>query len=150
MGKDWNLEPTQKSNIEYKPEKPGLEKVLGPLETEIMELVWAKGQVSVREVVEIINTQSDKNLAYTTVMTIMSRLSDKNILRRVREGGAYIYEAASSRNEFSRRMVGKVIDSLLDDFSEPAIAHFVGKMQDVDPAKLALLEKMIAEHKKGK
>lgn len=138
------------SNLEFKPEKPGLEKVLGPLEAEIMELVWDKGRVAVREVVEMINAQSGrKNLAYTTVMTIMGRLAQKNILRKFNEGGAYFYEASTSRTEFSQQMVGKVIDSLLDDFSEPAIAHFVGKIQDIDPGKLALLEKMIAERKQN-
>lgn len=147
MGKDRKRKPAQEPNLEYKPEKQGLEKVLGPLESEIMELVWSKGKVSVREVADMLNFQSERNLAYTTVMTIMSRLSEKNILQRVREGGAYIYEPASSRNEFSRRVVGKVIDSLLDDFSEPAIAHFVDKIQDIDPTKLALLEKLISERK---
>lgn len=141
-------ESPKEANFEYKPERHGLEKVLGPLESEIMEQVWERGKVSVREVLETLNSQTGKNLAYTTVMTIMSRLADKHVLRRLREGGAYIYEATSSRHDFSHKVVRKVIDSLLDDFSEPALAHFVDKIQDIDPQKLQLLEQLIAERKK--
>ncbi len=145
-----SYETARGSSLEYKPEKQGLEKVLGPLESEIMELVWTKGMVSVREIVEELNRRDSRNLAYTTVMTIMSRLTAKQMLSRIKESGAYLYEPAVSQNEFSRRVVGKVIDSLFEEFSEPALAHFVDKINDIDPAKLEMLEKLIVEYKRKK
>ena len=135
------------SRLEYKPEKHGMETVFGSLESEIMELVWVKGKSTVREIFEALNLQRGKNLAYTTVMTIMGRLAEKKALRRLKEGGTFLYEPFSSKNEFSSKVVGKVIDSLFEDFSEPALAHFVGKIGDIDPMKLELLEKLIAKRK---
>ncbi len=135
------------SRLEYKPEKHGMETVFGSLESEIMELVWAKGKSTVREIFEALNLQRGKNLAYTTVMTIMGRLAEKKVLRRLKEGGTFLYEPFSSKHEFSSKVVGKVIDSLFEDFSEPALAHFVGKIGDIDPMKLELLEKLIAKRK---
>lgn len=133
--------------LEYKPEKHGMETVFGSLESEIMELVWAKGKSNVRDIYEALNLQRGKNLAYTTVMTIMGRLAEKKVLSRLKEGGTFLYEPFSTKNEFSSRVVGKVIDSLLEDFSETTLAHFVGKIGDIDPKKLELLEELIAKRK---
>ncbi len=73
----------------------GVEKVLGPLEAEVLREVWAVDEpVTVRQLVERLNDGRSKELAYTTVMTVMSRLEQKGVLRRRREGRGYLYEAA--------------------------------------------------------
>src|SRR6266540_7508249 len=72
-----------------------VEKVLGPLEAEVMRVLWAaKAPITVREVLERLNRGRRPALAYTTVMTVMSRLAEKEILRRERDGRGYRYEAA--------------------------------------------------------
>lgn len=53
---------------------------LGPLEAEVMRLVWEKGEVQVEEVHQALLW--DRKIAYTTVMTVMSRLSTKGVLTR--------------------------------------------------------------------
>lgn len=132
------------SGFEFKTGKHGLEKILGPLESEIMEVVWSMGKVYVREVHEALNSGDDKNIAYTTVMTTMSRLAKKGILKTFKDGNAYAYEAALNKGSFLDNAVGEVVDGLLDDFSEPAIAHFVEKIKQVDPLKMKQLEELIA------
>ncbi|MDZ4265894.1 MAG: BlaI/MecI/CopY family transcriptional regulator [Mycobacterium sp.] len=71
---------------------------LGRLETQVMDVVWRTGYpVSVRDVLD--NLQTDREPAYTTVMTVMDNLNRKGWLTREREGRAYIYEATRSRLE---------------------------------------------------
>src|SRR5947209_118013 len=75
--------------------KPEGKPVLGPLEAELMDLVWkAERPVAVRELHEKLNHGRQPELAYTTVMTVMARLAEKGVLRRHREGRGYVYGAA--------------------------------------------------------
>jgi hypothetical protein len=76
----------------FRPDRPGIRKILGDLEAEIMEYVWARPAeqgVTVREVFEAISTQ--RHIAYTTVMSTMSRLAKKQVLRVTTEQTAYRY-----------------------------------------------------------
>jgi len=69
-------------------------KGFGPLESEVMDSVWsAGGSVAVRKVVDDLNERRTEPLAYTTVMTVMSRLADKEVLSRRKAGRGYVYEA---------------------------------------------------------
>lgn len=133
---------------EFKPHERGLEKVLGGLESKVMSTVWSIGRCTVREVYE--RLRSDRNLAYTTVMTVMSRLATKGLLKRELVDGSYYYEPAMSQEEFKKTVVSEVLDGLLDSFSEQTIAHLVSEISKRDDAKLEQLEKVIAELRKGK
>ncbi|HHY35826.1 MAG TPA: BlaI/MecI/CopY family transcriptional regulator [Firmicutes bacterium] len=113
-----------------------------------MSTVWSIGRCTVREVYE--RLRSDRNLAYTTVMTVMSRLATKGLLKRELVDGSYYYEPAMSQEEFKKTVVSEVLDGLLDSFSEQTIAHLVSEISKRDDAKLEQLEKVIAELRKGK
>jgi predicted transcriptional regulator len=70
-------------------------KVLGPLEAEVMGVMWAADdRLSVRSVLERLNEGRVAPLAYTTVMTVMARLAEKEVLRRERDRRGFVYEAA--------------------------------------------------------
>ncbi len=118
---------------------------LGPLEAQVMEIVWEQGEVTVRDVYDILRQKRD--LAYTTVMTVMHNLQRKGLLTRRSEGQAHVFAARQSRMEFIRAKVGETLDALLEDFSEPALAHFVDHLSQVDPDQLAQLERLIAERR---
>src|SRR5207302_599285 len=79
-----------------RPEKAE-EKFLGPLETEVMARLWKRRSATVRDIVE--DLARTRELAYTTVMTIMVRLHDKGLLERTREGKTYVYRPAHTRDE---------------------------------------------------
>lgn len=116
----------------------GAEKLLGELELEIMQVIWAQGRVTVREVLETLTPR--RVLAYTTVMTIMGRLAEKGVLMTEKRGKTYFYRPAYSQEEFERQAVSRVVQSLLTDFgSELAINQFVERLSAVDPAQLARL-----------
>ncbi|AVX21068.1 MAG: BlaI/MecI/CopY family transcriptional regulator [Bacillota bacterium] len=136
----------RKLGIEFKPHKTGLSKVLGELEAEIMEIVWQHDRpVTVREVYEELRER--RSIAYTTVMTIMSRLAEKELLQKTQESNYYLYSPVYSREEFTTKVVSLVLDGLLADFAQPVLSHLVEKIQDEDEEKLAQLEQLIRERR---
>ncbi|UGY91286.1 BlaI/MecI/CopY family transcriptional regulator [Streptomyces gobiensis] len=68
---------------------------LGSLESEVMRVCWeAEGPVTVRTVLGTLNEDRPQALAYTTVMTVMSRLAQKGLLARAPQGRGYTYTPA--------------------------------------------------------
>lgn len=106
----------------FRPDRPGLRKVLGDLEADIMELVWerpaAQGS-TVRDVFETLHER--RRIAYTTVMTTMARLAKKNLLRTEKLDQAYVYYPNYSRDEFVSRFVGRILENLLVGFAGPTL-----------------------------
>ena len=94
-------------------------------EAEIMDIVWDKRQVTVGEVVESL----DRKLAYTTVLTTMSILEEKGILKRGGKiGRAYTYLPAVSREAVGKRMVRELTDQLFGG----SVRSFVLSLLDND------------------
>lgn len=102
--------------------RPGIRKVLGDLEAEIMEFVWAQppGQgTTVREVFESLYER--RRLAYTTVMNTMTRLAKKQLLRVEKDEHAYVYYPTWTQEEFVSRFVGRILEDLLVSFGGTAL-----------------------------
>ena len=93
------------------------------LEMQIMDALWTKGALSVREIQESF-PEKDRP-AYTTVQTMVYRLEGKRAIRRVKKiGNAHIFEPEVSRTAAQRRL----IDELLGFFggrSQPLMAHLI-------------------------
>jgi predicted transcriptional regulator len=118
---------------------------LGKLEERVMELMWAAGARSVRDVVRALGGK----LAYTTVMTTLDRLYKKGLLARVKEGNAFVYHAATSRDEYHRRVVEETVTALLAKSGDPVLAGFVDAAAARDTRNLARLERLIAAWRRG-
>ena len=104
-----------------------------------MEALWATSTpLSVREVLEELNRSRRPPLAYTTVMTVMARLAEKEVLTRVKDGRGYRYQAAVAD------AAGIAARDLLRDFGEGAVASFV-EQASRDPKLLARLERLMRE-----
>ncbi len=83
--------------------------VLGPLETQVMEVLWACGECRAREVME----RLDRNLAYTTIMSTLDRLFRKNLVSRRLCDRAYIYSPLITCQEWIDRVARDVVAKLL-------------------------------------
>lgn len=132
----------------FRPHKPGIRKILGDLEADIMETIWDKGpgaQVTVREVHTVL--EQTRGAAYTTVMTVMGVLAKKGILRVEKDSFAHRYQAKQTKEEFTRTAVGDILDQLLSDFAEPTLAHFAESIQGEAPEKVQLLQALIARRR---
>lgn len=117
---------------------------LGDLEKEIMEIIWQKKDpVTVRFVFEKLS--KNRKVAYTTVMTIMSRLTEKEILKRVVLGKAYIYQPIYSKDKFLSRVSRQIIKSFISSYGDNAIAHFVEELEKTPDEKKKRLLKILKE-----
>ncbi|HVO78521.1 MAG TPA: BlaI/MecI/CopY family transcriptional regulator [Candidatus Bathyarchaeia archaeon] len=92
-------------------DEPGPDKplTLGPLEIEVLEVVWKIGTGNVREVSRLMQ----RNLAYTTVMTTMDRLYKKGLLDRKMADRAFVYSPKLTREEWDRRRAGEMMTGFL-------------------------------------
>ena len=126
--------------------KHSLSEVLGPLEAEIMDVVWDTGDVTVRDVHRSLN--SVRPIAYTTVMTTLGRLTDKGLLRRIEEQPAHHYNAVVSRDQYARSTVKSVVDWLLGHFPDPAVAYFIDRVEKEDEDVIDRLRQAIEERRR--
>ncbi|MDR3560234.1 MAG: BlaI/MecI/CopY family transcriptional regulator [Negativicutes bacterium] len=108
-------------NFSFRPHKEGLSKIFGELEAQIMEVLWRRGDASVRDVWEELNEK--RPLAYTTVLSTMRNLDTKGYLHRVKSGVTHIYSPTSTQEELIRKIVNEVVDGLMDDFAQPFFAR---------------------------
>lgn len=110
-----------------------------------MELLWHGDAVPVRAVVRELGGK----LAYTTVMTTLDRLYKKGLLLRAKEGNAFVYRAATSRDEYHRRAVAETVSALLARSADPVLAGFVDAAAASGTRNLARLERLIAARRRG-
>ena len=109
----------------------------GELEAVIMNRLWDWGSPAlVREVVD--DLRNDRQIAYTTVMTVMENLYRKGWLRRHRDGRAWRYEPTGSRSGYTAALMSDALAASTD--RRTALAHFVLQMSphDADLLRQAL------------
>ncbi len=117
-------------------------KVLGELESEIMEIVWqSKEPIPVRKVTETL--QRKRKIAYTTVMTIMGRLVDKGLLKRSSSDRAYTYQSIYSKDRFITKVARQIVKNFISNFGDAAVAHFAEEVEKLAPAKQKELKKLL-------
>jgi len=107
----------------FHPTRPGIRKVLGDLEAEIMEVIWTlpTGEgITVRAIFEVLYER--RHLAYTTVMSTMARLAKKKVLQVEKQDQAYLYTPVFSEQEFISRFVSRILEDLFVCFAEPTQA----------------------------
>ncbi len=109
-----------------------------------MDEVWRRGRATVREVLEALN-ERDKPRAYTTVMTIMSRLTDKGLLNRLRSGKTDVYSPVLSRDEYGSARARNETGALVAQFGDIALAQFAREVESLDPERLAELRRMASD-----
>jgi predicted transcriptional regulator len=113
---------------------------LTKLELQIMEALWSRGALSIREIQEAFPEPGRP--AYTTVQTTVYRLETKKALQRVKKiGNAHIFEAVVSRNAAQNRLIDDLL-ALFGGRTQPVMAHLIesGKltMDDVQEAQKTL------------
>ena len=97
----------------------------GELEAVVMRRMWEpRTPVTVREMVE--NLRRDREIAYTTVLTVMANLFRKGFLRREIHGRAYRYCAVTSREECGAMAMREALDDCED--RALALQHFAGSI----------------------
>ena len=122
---------------------PKIQPKLSALELRIMNELWTRGALSIREVHEAV-VKKDRP-AYTTVQTMVYRLEAKGALKRTRKiGNAHVFEATTTRASVQTRLLKELL-GLFGGSARPVMAHLVemGKIskEDIDDA-----QKLLREH----
>ncbi len=116
---------------------------LGQLEAVIMDRLWSyDGAVPVREVME--DLQRERQIAYTTVMTVMDNLHRKKLLTRTKAGRAFFYRPAQSREEHNAALVGEALSGSADRTG--ALLRFI---EGMPPEEVARLREALTEQPAG-
>ncbi len=114
---------------------------LGDLERAVMDVLWASPHdQTVREVHTSLGETRD--LAYTTVMTVLDRLARKGLTRRVREGRVWRYQPAATREELTAASMRESFEALGATDRRAALMHFLG---EADETEIADLRSALAE-----
>ena len=112
-----------------------------------MVAVWDLGQASVADVR---CSLGEDRAAYTTIMTVLSRLTDKGLLRRRKDGRAFVYEATREQQSVAVSLMQGVVDRLYGGSSSRAIANLIEADDAVDDDELARLEELIRKKRRAR
>ena len=124
--------------------KTGLARVLGELESQVMEALWTgQGALSVQGICDSLGPASN----YKTVMTVLNRLVGKGMLDRHREGRAFLYKPRVNRDEFRQSIAEGVVQGLMQDYGDVAVASFIDAMETASPETLAKLDDLLRQRR---
>jgi predicted transcriptional regulator len=122
------MDASEGIKFRFQPQSSKSKKVLGPLESEIMDVVWDQGATTVSAVHKALRAK--KEIAYTTVMTTMSRMAKKRLLTQDKSSTSYVYAPALNKEDFESYVVKSVIRGLFDDYGDGVVDYFVSCVKD--------------------
>ena len=111
---------------------------LGGTEMEILREVWALGRATAREV----HARIDRDVAYTTVTTVMKNLADKGYLSFERDGATFVYSAARPADEVRGSLLGTIVDKVFGGSARTLIQTLAGH-ESLTPADQAEVRRLL-------
>ncbi len=119
----------------------------GNLELGLISVLWTRGEATTRELFDAVG--ESRGIVYTTVAKVLDRLVEKGLVKRRRLGRVYVYSAVVKRAETQRAMARTLLEQIVGEDPEPAVAALIGAMEDVSPALLDQLATELAARKGG-
>jgi predicted transcriptional regulator len=105
----------------------------GDLEAVIMDRLWSRGEpTTIRQLVD--ELRQEREIAYTTVQTVMDNLHRKGWLSREPKGRAFVYQPVASRQEYGAMLMREALDAGHD--ADLTLIHFLAQMSDDETASL--------------
>lgn len=117
---------------------------LSELQLSLMRVLWARGEASTADVAEAL--RGERDLAHTTVATLLTRLEKRGLLTSRREGRALLYTPRVSQADVQRSMVGSLVDSLFAGRASALVSHLLDA-RGVDAKELAELQTLLKQGK---
>lgn len=117
---------------------------LSELQLSLMRVLWTRGQASTAEVAEAL--RGERDLAHTTVATLLTRLEKRGLLSSRREGRALLYTPRVSEADVQRSMVGSLVDRLFAGRASALVSHLL-EARGVDANELAELQALLKQRK---
>lgn len=118
-------------------------------ELAILQILWEKGEASVKEVHEALNKESGEEKAYTTTLKILQIMTEKGFVKREAEGRKHIYRSAIQQNVTQKQLVKDLLLSAFRGSTSALVMQALGSSEPSDEELeqiKALIESM--QHKK--
>jgi predicted transcriptional regulator len=117
--------------------------LLGELEQKVMNILWAAPKALKPAEVKL---QLHCNLAYTTIMTVLKRLTDKKILKRTKMGKVYFYTPIVAKTAYAKNDLRSFFGNIINSYGDLAISQFVDSVK-AKPEDLQMLKKYLEDKK---
>lgn len=106
-----------------------------------MACIWEKKTCTARDIVDCIS--QDREIAYNTVQTIMTRLVDKGLLKRKLQGKTHVYKPAAKQKNILSSLINQTMGNFTGQFGEEALIAFVDGLDDIsEDTRQKLIEKL--------
>ena len=112
------------------------------LELEILKILWRDGQATVRQVRK--KLIDFRKLAYTSVMTMMTIMTEKGYLKRAKEGNYYVYKPQVSEQETTQGILSDSVERLFDGSAAAAMVNLL-ETKDIDEDEMKQLRELIKQ-----
>ncbi|MEW6456708.1 MAG: BlaI/MecI/CopY family transcriptional regulator [Acidobacteriota bacterium] len=124
-----------------------MEKILGKLEKSILETLWERDGICGREIYQKIS--KNKEIAYTTVLTVLDRMVKKGIVDRKKVDNIYLYYPSMKKEEFERFVTSNIIKGIFDIAPSQAISTFADILSEMNESEINKFFKLIEEKRKA-
>lgn len=114
---------------------------LGPLERRVLFCLWHHQENTVRDVYQCL--RRERTIAYTTVLTILTRLHRKDLVVRKKQGKAHVYTPRVTKKQLARRLLRQTLRSLNEKFGTDAVAAFADELGNLPEEKRRQLSRML-------
>ncbi|MGL6193650.1 MAG: BlaI/MecI/CopY family transcriptional regulator [Thermoguttaceae bacterium] len=122
-------------------------KEISDAQWKIMEIVWAQGETTAADVIEILTPQTGWN--HQTIRTLLSRLVQKGVLQTKSKRNFYVYSPLVSREETIREEGESFLNRVFQGSADALLVHFVQEGK-VDQSTLDKLQKLIEDNRRAK
>ena len=113
-----------------------------------MEILWTKGSMKGRDLYQEI--RREKDIAYTTALTVLDRLSKKGFIKKDRESGTILFTPAISRQAYESKVTESFVQKAFDISPDLAISAFADMFSKMPKGSLDNLERLLEKKKNGK
>lgn len=116
---------------------------LGEAELAVLRVLWESGPQTVREVMDRLHERGRK-VAYTTVLTFLTRLEQKGVVSSDKDEHAYVYRARVTREQIAKSRVRSLLDQLYDGAAAPMVLHLI-EHERFTEEEIAQLRRLLKE-----
>lgn len=119
---------------------------LGRVQLQIMQVLWAKGGATAREITDELNHQSKTPIAHSTVQTLLRKLEEKGAVTHQSEGRTFVFRAMHEESEVATSATHDLLSRVFHSSVSGLVAHLL-KHETISDEEMAQLKKLIEEAK---
>jgi len=128
--------------------KKGISSLSDELGLPLMNILWTRGAMKGRDLYEEIRLT--KNIAYTTALTVLDRLSKKGFIKKDRRSGVILFSARISKETYTSTITGNLVQQAFEMSPDLAVSAFADHFSKMSESDMAKLEELLHEKKNGR